>query len=636
MNEAASEAKSGKVRRFITLMLVAAVGAGGVYAYREFTKLDRALDAVGDGTSVYWENQEDWDFLIANAVDPRVQAKLRKLLKKTAQGNVQYTSSVKSGIRVLEKGLRLNDPKAEDPVVPQLVFVYLKKITEKAGPNAGAGYRLNEYWMRRWFDTATAEKDAAGAILKYATDFVAKSKKISTDDSQLLARALHALEAYGAANEVAFANILSVGLAFGSVDLEEITELAGRFFADKSNWHHIPDAHAAALARAAAQKEKLRMKHFDVIAHQLLFVPPPRNDGFLGDLVFQCAHLVAIECGQIAHRIDGAATQLSQMANAEIDAKREAYARALAALVRYWREPGMLAQLFAVGQKPPYELQWKNFDPSKEYSRMDKQFPARLRTERIYAALLEQGRAVVPSAYRAFAVGNRGTAHISARLLAQLDPRQFSTTLLKRIEGFTPTAAAFVQHKFKKGQARRYFRDGDAVSEGLLAVAAQKVSDDTVAPLILALSIADPAYSKFASETLRRKLDRDRFADSLFTFLARRSRFRWSEINAYVDALGSYKDPSSAVERNLARLLQRAGDVPDKVFWIHKIIGLKGLAKYGASSALPLLDQYGQDKKQYISTKSVYRDGRTEYVQSREKFADLAAAAIKEIRQSGR
>ena len=73
------------------------------------------------------------------------------------------------------------------------------------------------------------------------------------------------------------------------------------------------------------------------------------------------------------------------------------------------------------------------------------------------------------------------------------------------------------------------------------------------------------------------------------------------EVAVYEDTLKEFGVPAStAITRNLEKLLVQAGGDPADVFWIHKVIALRCLAHVGDASARVTIARFATDPGSYV------------------------------------
>jgi hypothetical protein len=233
----------------------------------------------------------------------------------------------------------------------------------------------------------------------------------------------------------------------------------------------------------------------------------------------------------------------------------------------------------------------------------------------VAAELVGLGSSIVPMLRRR--IGHKwGTRHdqkidaVVAQALAKLAPDELAAEVESRVQ--LPGAVS---------ESTR------AIFDGLCAHAPPSAAADRA--LMFAMSNRDGRLATLATSTLRKRLNGDRFADALFSFIARKSRFSVSEIDVYSDALISYRGISAAVVRNMAQRLKKAGR-PEAMFWAHKYVGLHCLQARGNREALPLLEALIKDTSRYENVTNTI-DSHTGQVTNTESqarsFAKLAEGA---------
>jgi hypothetical protein len=254
------------------------------------------------------------------------------------------------------------------------------------------------------------------------------------------------------------------------------------------------------------------------------------------------------------------------------------------------------------------------------------------RDMRDVALLLEAGGPAFP----AVAAQYRTARHprvitAAAYVLTTAAPQLLSATVMDRIEQFRPLALSFVKAKTGFDRAA-YALEGGRVAAGLLALREHGSASSRIHPLILALSIPEPGFSKYASDTLRETLDADEFADALFGFLAVRDRYLVTEVDIYRSALVSYDGVAPAIEANLTRLLTTARGRPESVPWILKLIGISALGEVGESGARAVLGRYASDRDTYLEILTESDDPEEEPERAvTKRFDDLVRSALDRI-----
>lgn len=216
---------------------------------------------------------------------------------------------------------------------------------------------------------------------------------------------------------------------------------------------------------------------------------------------------------------------------------------------------------------------------------------------------------------------------MAAEVLARQAPNELSRAVTPLIAKLEPRARAF-QTGAPYNRAG-YEVEGRRVASAIVQIEAHGDPDSRIVPLLLALSIPDAEFTQHASESLRRSLTAEQFANGLFRFLAQRSRFGVYEVKTFRSTLTSYDGVGPHIAKNLARLLDEAGGRPENVPWIHKLIGLPALGSTADASSIPLLERYANDSSSYQETTET-QDGALGPKTSSsltKNFRDLALAA---------
>ncbi len=233
------------------------------------------------------------------------------------------------------------------------------------------------------------------------------------------------------------------------------------------------------------------------------------------------------------------------------------------------------------------------------------------------------GAEAIPALREAFDAGLDGDAAAGrnieavARAIAELDADYAALRVgraLLAIEGETVRLARIEDKK-----SGEYRKDEDANGRRIGAVreALSALRLDTDSPLVdqtyfKALGSVLPSLSKIAAESLKIRMNGEAFANALFPFVARKKRYKISELETYTQALLSFEDTAAAVTRNMEDLLAARRGSPDRVFWALKIIAFWALKDTGEEDALPMLAKYRPDERWWwhISTTTDGETGR--------------------------
>jgi hypothetical protein len=151
-----------------------------------------------------------------------------------------------------------------------------------------------------------------------------------------------------------------------------------------------------------------------------------------------------------------------------------------------------------------------------------------------------------------------------------------------------------------------------------------------------ALSCPDGVISEFAASTLKKRLDRDKFVDALFAFLAQKTSYSLWEVEAYEKALTSYPNTSQPIADNLSKLLEAVDGRPQAVPWIYKVIGLRSLAKAGKPGARPVVEKFLADTGGYVHVRTpILPDGsQGKPHRTLVGFSELAQRALRTIEKN--
>ncbi len=184
----------------------------------------------------------------------------------------------------------------------------------------------------------------------------------------------------------------------------------------------------------------------------------------------------------------------------------------------------------------------------------------------------------------------------------------------------------------------RAHRQSDFLAEGLIALAAAGRSERVDFCFMRALSSHSRPVAELCAQALQRRLTRSELTDSIFRYLARKSEFDWGEIHTYENALLGYgASVAPDVVRNLELLLASGGGRPERVFWIHKIIGIRVLNQVGDESALEVLSKLEMDPSSYNEiAMTVDAQGRSKRTEKPVAFSSLCKQATQAIRERSR
>jgi hypothetical protein len=261
--------------------------------------------------------------------------------------------------------------------------------------------------------------------------------------------------------------------------------------------------------------------------------------------------------------------------------------------------------------------------------------PSGRRRVRETVRLRAAGAAAVPDVAALYRTsGNPTVINDAAFVLSDESPQALSAAVIDRIERFRLGGSTAGNEDRDDGGAEgsNYFIEARRIAAGLLALEREGRATTRIHPLILALSIPDVSFSKRASGDLRATLDASQFADALFGFLAVRERYLVSEVNVYRHALTSYDGVGTAIERNLAGLLNEARGVPERVPWILKVIGISALGDVGGPSARALLAEYARDSGSYLEINTSIADPLARERAETKRFDKLAADALEHVK----
>ncbi|HEU0030214.1 MAG TPA: hypothetical protein VFQ53_06270 [Kofleriaceae bacterium] len=238
--------------------------------------------------------------------------------------------------------------------------------------------------------------------------------------------------------------------------------------------------------------------------------------------------------------------------------------------------------------------------------------------------LVAMGPSVIPKLVELSKTTDPLRSRAAAHALAKLDPARLAketTALLdQHDDGFRPDLSP-------------QFGTGPAASGGLRALAT--VDGDAATNTILrALSSRDPEISAFATETIKKRLERDAAIDALFKYMATKDKYGQPEIDSYVGLVTSYGGAATgALVKNLEALLAAAGK-PETVFWAHKVVAFTALKNVGTRSAADVIKKYASDPGGFVRVQS-RRDKAGKDVGTPSKqnvtFKELTDAALKAV-----
>jgi HEAT repeat protein len=241
---------------------------------------------------------------------------------------------------------------------------------------------------------------------------------------------------------------------------------------------------------------------------------------------------------------------------------------------------------------------------------------------------------------RADRAGREELIAVTGRSLAAMGERVVPK-LKKRLDGKQVYASSACAHALAKldpaGLAKELLRQ-HKTSKGKVLVFEVALRELVEAPASAEIDrlyeVQLPSMPDLAVEGLSKRLDTDRFVDSLFTHMARRAKYDPEEVMLYSMALYRKGKTAGAVARRLERELKAARGRPGKVFWLLKLLAIEELGGKGGPEATKTLKKFLRDKSAYMNVRTRY-DARSgaelDSSGSTKTFAELARKALEQI-----
>ncbi|MDF1664415.1 MAG: hypothetical protein P1V97_21805 [Planctomycetota bacterium] len=169
-------------------------------------------------------------------------------------------------------------------------------------------------------------------------------------------------------------------------------------------------------------------------------------------------------------------------------------------------------------------------------------------------------------------------------------------------------------------------------SEGLTVIK-ELDREDARSFMLKGLAIHDKGLAKVCEVELKKQWEPSELTRRLFSFLAQKKEFLMQEIVNYESALLRYGESlSEPLNQELARLYDKAGKNPAKIYWVQKTIALRCLAKIGKPSAYPIIQSLSRDPNGYsymVKVKDAV--GKEIDTKAQIRFRDLCKQALDAI-----
>ncbi len=371
----------------------------------------------------------------------------------------------------------------------------------------------------------------------------------------------------------------------------------------------------------------------DLVPYLLRRKPEPTDD-YLGAILLVYAKLEADECLELVAQMgDGVHDRLRENV-ATIEDPRAKYGALLLLCAAGAGRPEDAAAILAGAEAddpPPTEDDLVAAAISQENaSPIANEFDPTTRHAAAKTALLGFGDAIVPQLIEGMQSRSRAVANLCSSVLKEVDLQTLIEQMEKRIDEYAafglnrPWAHKVLEiHDFfeKNPQALAEIEEGpenpvpsakdvedartvigsdyhlsNLIAEGLQQLTDVRNDERVDLCFMRALSSPNEPVAKFCARELRDRLDRPKFADTIFKFLTHKNRFAVREVEVYEDALESYGPTISGdIVRNLETLLERASGSARDVFWIHKVIALRCLIEVGQPDAYDALVKFADD-----------------------------------------
>ncbi len=590
--------------------------AGVPVVYLAATRLDRAIATVEANQSKLVDDDLR-DYLLEHAEDPRVHAIFRGWFDKEAEHCEGGLNDFYQGkLRTMQAAFTTRRPEVDDAWVRVVARLSI------------AGYDEAQPLVPGY-----AEDPRVPAAALEVVAFFAKRPHLLVDQytgrgyTGSLLRAVNLLRERQAAEEEYLADFAK--LALGCNRPEALEALA----AWPEDHPLVVQAYGPALVAASTGYWKKPDDHA-VLRERIAALPAERlPDTLLDAYLANYASCLAIEQGRVYTVTAESSSELSVAALREAG---EAFARRLRERVEALQEPDAksagLLLCARLGAGRPGDaavlLEWARLVVTQEDPRTRK--PGVLRHSEAYVdGLARLGVDAVAPLLRAWR-GGQAPVGAWAQALARIHAGRFARETVRALIDYEPLAWSFIIRRQGAKADRERFDQLQIASLRALEALASVADPAADVAFVAALACPDSGIEEYAATTLRKRLDGDRFADALFGYLATRPSFQVREVELYERVLTSYAGVGPAIVRNLERLLERAGS-PDRVSWIHKVIGLQSLAKVGGPDSAALLKRYAQDATSYEYVETVTRGTKTTESRRTVKFADLAQQALQAI-----
>lgn len=625
--------KAKLVLKVLGVLLVLGAFAGAcTFIYLELTKLDRTVKEAESSTYV---SRETWQYLGDRGDDPRVHALFTKLLLLRGESGYLGTDEL-DGMKAAFAKKKPEDSKALVPAVLSVVLLERREEARAWLPCDWEDRRVTDALVDR---VLRLPKESSPSVYP---PFVVELERRKVPGADELVVAVGCL-------------YLKTDGQCGKKWLEENTR------SDEQRKALRREALKAYQESYVWKPEAWQQKRMDFLASELV----ARCQGASSDEVLD-GLMTIYQLNGAPKQCDAAVRGLAPEAAARYRARSERepnfhekhVALVLACLAGGGREtdiPELIAQTLrhpVLDDDYYKKLESAGFPPPLETGPADVWYHETARR-----ALVAIGKPAIAQLTSGLSVKCRDTVHVCAGALAEVAPDALVAEVEKKIDAYNRSAPllaiardVIIAREPDLERARKIVRDVhpllEAVAEGLLAAEkigdpgkADEASDRANLCFMHGLSSTDESVAKHCANVLKKRMDRDRFVHVLFKFLVHKESFDVREVAVYETALKEFGvAASSAITRNLDKLLDEAGGEPGKVFWIHKVIALRCLAEVGDEKAVSTIEKYARDPGSYVHIES-RTDPKTKKVLDRKEttvpFKDLCERALAAIARRG-
>ena len=232
--------------------------------------------------------------------------------------------------------------------------------------------------------------------------------------------------------------------------------------------------------------------------------------------------------------------------------------------------------------------------------------------------------------------GRPAQEHLAARGLARVDPGRMAAPLLLKLERFAPLARLVEANRLTpelvpQADATAFQALAPAVWEGVAALAEL---DELPRAVVEVMWEAAGSPSALLADRAAQGLDKGRntqaFVEGLFTHLGAKETYSVEELDKLTARLTAHADAGPFIVRALDEALEASDGHPERMRMVHKLVGIKALAKLKTPSARPTLKMFLNDPSTYVEDKVTKgRDGKVRHEQTERSFSALAKQAMK-------